>query len=186
MKKWVVFLLLYCLSGTIRAYSLDDEDIKSHLKILQEKYSNNIDTLSEKKCLSCTRDFTHVSENLSPVLVFASFSMPDGLWVSLSQEVEKIGGTFILQGIPDNSFKELANKIYQLRQKGVKADIQLHPKLFDQYGIKRVPTFVVVDDQKWDKLSGSVSLEYVLKEITKNGECKIAAQILKKLYGEKQ
>lgn len=170
-----VTLVCICLIQTIFGFAVENNLIEERLRNLQNKGG-----LVEKKCVTCLSDVVEESS----VFVFASFSMPDGVWVSLSPELEKVGGTFLLQGLPSNSFKELAVKIYDLRQKGVNASIQLHPQLFEQYGVNRVPTFVVREGDQWDKLTGTVSLQYALSEIMAKGECQIAKQLLIRLQEE--
>ena len=96
------------------------------------------------------------------IMVFASFSMPDTLWVSLSKELEKQEGAFVLRGIPNNSFPDLAKKILALREKGVFAPILLDPIKFKDYEISKVPTIVQIKEDGFDKISGTVSLHYAL------------------------
>lgn len=124
----------------------------------------------EEKCHQCTKgDLSTVEE--SKLMVFMSFSIPDNLWVALSKEVEKAGGIFVLRGLPNNSFQELAKKILRLKQLGVNAPIQINPKVFQQYEIQEVPCFVTISEQGlYDKISGNISLDFALNYIEKRGE----------------
>ena len=97
--------------------------------------------------------------------IFVSFSMPDDAWLLLSKEVEKTGGIFVLRGLPNNSFKQLAEKLYALRLNGVNATVQVDPRLFHKYNIEKVPSFVTVDENDFDKLSGNVTLAYALEKM---------------------
>jgi len=179
MKANFFNLTLACLVLCRLSYCNQEEDIHRRLETLMKEMSGG--EFEDKKCISCSSSQVNIPDSLPELLVFVSFSLPEGVWLSLSQDLEKIGGTFVLRGIPQNSFKELAQRIYKLRQNGVNADIQLHPQLFDEYVIQKVPTFVVTDGTHWDKISGTLSLEYVLGEIQKNGDTKIAKKLLNKL-----
>jgi conjugal transfer pilus assembly protein TrbC len=164
--------------------AMSEDSTQEKLKLLQNKFSLEDPLVSMRK--KCEFPIQEIPDRTPNVLIFASFSMSDSVWVALSQELEKVNGSFVIQGLPDNSFKELVSKIYHLRQLGVSADIQLYPQLFDQYTIKKVPTFVVVEANRWDQLSGNISLESALIEMKHKGECAIVASLLDKLQGESQ
>lgn len=97
--------------------------------------------------------------------IFVSFSMPDEAWISLSKEVVKVGGIFVLRGLPGNSFKQLAAKIHTLRKDGMHATIQIEPRLYKKFAVEKVPCFVSVDGDSYDKLSGNVTLSYALEKM---------------------
>lgn len=150
--------------------------LKEHLKerLASENFLNNpleIKVLdnSSKGCQACGTDNGLIDESAS-LYVFMSFSLDDQLWLQLSKELEAVGGIFVLRGLPQNSFKELANRLFALKEKGVTVPIQIHPKLFQEYEIQLVPTIVVADDTQYDKLSGNVSLRYALEKMAQSGE----------------
>jgi conjugal transfer pilus assembly protein TrbC len=179
-------LIIVCLGWSLQGFAIEQNIINKRMEnFYQQTKKQRLErpfSLLEKKCLTCIDQPIQTNENLSSLLVFTSFSMPDSLWVSLSQELELIGGTFVLQGLPDNSFKELANKIHELRQKGVNADIQLHPQLFQDYQIHQVPTFVLIEkDKQFHQLKGNVSVNFVLSQFHTQCQSSFARLLLMQL-----
>jgi len=112
-------------------------------------------------------------EENSHIFICISFSVPDQTWIALSKELEKVGGSFVLQGLPNGSFKELSQRIQKLTQLGVLAPIQIHPQLFEKCSIKAVPAFIVLEGDLFDKVSGNISLHHALGLIQREGETKI-------------
>jgi len=92
------------------------------------------------------------------IYVFMSFSIPEEAWLSLSRELEKQQGTFVIRGLPNNSFQEFAKRIVHLKKKGLNVDIQINPSLFKQFDVKEVPTFAT----SLGIVRGNISLNYAL------------------------
>jgi type-F conjugative transfer system pilin assembly protein TrbC len=120
------------------------------------------------------------------LLVFISFSVPEATWLSLSQDLERLDGAFVLRGLPNQSFQALAHHLLKLKERGVNAPIQLDPKKFREFNVSHVPSFVVVNDHThtFDKVSGNVSLQFALDLMSSKGETK-EAQTLYKTFKEK-
>lgn len=123
----------------------------------------DVATLGAKKCQ--TNSLPTTPEADIPVYVMISFSVPGETWVGLSTEMEKIGAVFVLRGLPNNSFKELSQRVQHLNQLGVKAPIQINPNLFTTHNIERVPTFLIVEKERSDKVTGNISLSYAVKKM---------------------
>lgn len=135
------------------------------------------------KCKNCfTGDLLTILEE-PKLQIFISFSVPDNIWCSLSHDLAKLGGSFVLVGLPNNSFSELSEKIIKLKKMGVDAQIQIDPIAFKKFQISNVPTFVVSDDNKFDKISGSISLEYALNYMSEKGEVNFSKSLQRKLRG---
>lgn len=135
------------------------------------------------KCKNCsTGDLLKILEE-PKFQIFISFSVPDNIWCSLSQDLTKLGGSFVLVGLPNNSFSELSERIIKLKKMGVNAQIQIDPIAFKKFQISKVPTFVVSDDNKFDKISGSISLEYALNYMSEKGEVTFSKSLQRKLRG---
>lgn len=187
MLKFLIGLFLTCIctlsaqeeDWLLKAQKIDEEAIKwlkGHLKerLNSENFLKN--PLDEDKphshsnnCKNCISE--HLSlEEPSSLYVFMSFSLEDSLWIQFSKELEKIGGTFVLRGLPQNSFKELANRIFDLQDKGVIVPIQIHPKLFQEYEVEIVPSIVVVEENQYDKISGNLSIQCALEKMSQRGE----------------
>lgn len=134
---------------------------------LQEK------KVKKEQCLTCGNADLDMKES-SSLYICMSFSLEDQLWIQLSKEAEKVGALFIIRGLPNNSFKELASRILQLQEKGINVPIQIHPKLFKDYQIKCVPAVLVVENEKYDVISGNVSLQFALEKLSQQGETQLA------------
>lgn len=153
--------------------SIDRDALRKELRDISTSKNRSISTFNS----------TCISEQVRPepnLYVFMSFSLPDELLISLSKELEKTGGIFVVRGLPYNSFKEFARKLYGLRKKGLNAPVQINPKLFKKYDIQNVPAFVAIDEDSFDKISGNVSLAFALKKM-ETGECKVAKDRLRLL-----
>lgn len=141
---------------------------------LSQLFKNN------HQCVNCWgQDGAAVGE--SPLRVFMSFSVPHNTWLNLSQELDKVGGVFVLRGLPDQSFQALAQRILKLKESGVNAPIQLDPAKFQDYAIRHVPSFVVAEEKSYDKIVGNVSLKFALERMSGNGETQAAKSLYRSL-----
>lgn len=114
-----------------------------------------------------------IGNDIDPDLfIFLSFSVPESTWIDLSNELKNYNGAIILRGLPNNSFKEFANRIYHLRAQGVSSPIQIDPRLFEAYDIQVVPSFVAKGKEGFDKVSGNISLEYATHLFKEKGNSK--------------
>jgi type-F conjugative transfer system pilin assembly protein TrbC len=133
------------------------EKYQSSIAELEASSREIIEEALDAPCENCRK--TAVTEDSEDTLkLFISFSVPDSFWLESSKELERIGGAFILRGIPDNSFNVFAKNVLRLRKMGVLAPIRVDPKSFERNQIEVVPTFV----QEGSKVSGMLSLDYVL------------------------
>lgn len=163
--------------------------LKDHLKGSTSQIRSAITNLSsgqtsqlEKDCSNCMNGQMDPFQD-PQVFAFMSFSIPDATWISLSNELEKVGGIFVLRGLPNQSFRELADKIFVLKEKGVNVPIQLDPQQFQIYQLTSVPTFVVPEGEQFDKVTGNVSLKFALELMAQKGETS-AAKLLYQLLVE--
>ncbi|MDR2781498.1 MAG: type-F conjugative transfer system pilin assembly protein TrbC [Holosporaceae bacterium] len=93
------------------------------------------------------------------IIVFVSFSMPKASLMELGDQSQKYNATLVLRGIHEDSFLKTKNKILEINPKGLQ--LQIHPDLFRQYNIKKVPTFVLIKNGvEINRLSGNVTLEF--------------------------
>ncbi len=181
--------------GIMNAQKTDAEAVKwlkEHLKeclaskrLLKNPLEDYLENSSSKTCQGCSSEDLSLEEPAS-LYVFMSFSLEDGLWLQFSKELEKIGGTFVLRGLPKNSFKELAYRIFDLQEKGVNAPIQIHPKLFQEYEIQLVPTIAVTDGSRYDKISGNLSLKCALEKMSEKGETHQAKFLYQQLKSQRK
>jgi type-F conjugative transfer system pilin assembly protein TrbC len=157
------------------------EIIASQFRLKPQSIYANADLNSQGQCFNCS---TANSFQDAKILIFMSFSVSDHSWISLSQELEKVGGTFVLRGLPSQSFQALANRILKLKEQGVNASIQLDPKSFLKFEIKQVPAIVVVEEQAFDKVSGLVSLQFALEKMAEYGDTQIAKTLYHSLKSQ--
>lgn len=108
--------------------------------------------------------------------IFISLSMPEASLKHLIAQSERSGAVLVLRGFQDHSLRRTFIRIRQLLGKR-RATIQIDPRLYDQFGIKVVPTFVLqrsnaitenCSSNHCDRsdafviTSGDVSLDYAL------------------------
>jgi len=138
------------------------EELKRELSSLKSaSISSNKSIPSDGKC---TLNVSPKEDLQSSLYIFVSFSMPEETLISLSKEAAKIGGILMLRGLPENSFQLLASKVHELRAKGMISTVQIEPRMFSKYGVKSVPCFVNLEDEKVSMLSGNVSVSYALEK----------------------
>lgn len=117
--------------------------------------------------------------NGDDLMVFASFSMPTESLKQLVTSVAKVGGSVVLRGFKNNSYRQTVQAIAALGE--ARTSVNIHPKAFAQYKVTAVPAFVIARKDATDKLdaqgcalpetyaaiAGDVSLDYALSEIAK-------------------
>ncbi len=120
-----------------------------------------------KNCKHCSSAIENI-EIKNPkdgILVFVSFSMPKASLIKLNKQAQKYNATLIMRGIYKNSFSEMRKKILEISPDGL--SINIDPKAFEQYNIKQVPTFVLVENNKEiNRLAGNVSLDYAYEKLS--------------------
>ena len=102
--------------------------------------------------------------------VAVSLSMPASTLVTLSDQVNKAGGRLVIRGLKNNSFEDTVAAVKGLSEKGVAIDI--NPKVFREFKIIKVPSFVVISSSGIDKMTGNVGLRYALEEFASSGDAK--------------
>lgn len=122
----------------------------------------------------------HVSDvaqpKSSPLKMFISFSMPLESLKIFSADLEKVGGVFVLRGIPGNSFKEFAEKIVFLRNSGIHVPFEIDPDAFLEHNIHKVPVLCLKGPEASDLLVGNVPLKMSLNRIYEEGDNKALAK----------
>lgn len=111
------------------------------------------------------------------LFVFMTFDLPLSTWIEYSNDLNKVGGAFVVIGLPDDSFLKFAKVVKELKDQGVTAPIQLNPVLFDKFDIFMAPSIVLVDGDSYDKISGCVSLNYALEKFANFGDTKSASKL---------
>lgn len=133
----------------------------------------------EKKC---TMNVSPLSSPSPQLFVFISFSVPLETWKDHSYFLKKLGGTFVLRGLPNNSFETLSQKLLELRQDGIDALVTLDPPLFEAHEITMVPSIVLLDKENSDKVAGNIKISSALSLFSEKGVTKkVAKELLNQL-----
>lgn len=189
------------------------ESLMAHLKNPTEEEKARAHTIiksteGDEKCITCGENHSHLSSGEKPfmqleekapipknsssdssssrpktpssleVLVFVSFGLADEVLKGLNEECLRVGARLVMRGLLQDSFTKTKNRLDQL---GISIDID--PPLFEDYSIKQVPTFILTDHQKVDRLSGTVNLKYALEQMNEKGEVGGVAPLLDALRG---
>jgi conjugal transfer pilus assembly protein TrbC len=99
------------------------------------------------------------------ILIFVSFSMPDKALQDYYLSAQKYKARLIIRGLKNNSFQETQKKIKDLR-----INIDIDPNLFAEYQISKVPTIVVVEQERAKKVTGHISLAKALEVMEYNAK----------------
>lgn len=189
--KWFLALLcpLYAYADIDEAWlrAAEQNYDKSVTEWLRESLSQEMMKKTNKsqpssaqpdgKCLTGAKR----AEQEPTLRVFMSFSIPDETWLQLSQGITEVDGVFVLQGLPNNSFREFANRLVALREKGLAVQVDIDPKKFKDYEVTRVPTFVISEDGLFDKVTGNVSVGFAIDLMARQGDSAIAKSLMNRL-----
>jgi conjugal transfer pilus assembly protein TrbC len=131
------------------------------------------------------------------LLVFVSFSMPQASLNRIAAETAKVGGVLVLRGFVEDSLKKTVAASEKMTNLG--AQLQIHPDMFTQFNVQRVPTYVITKKTEaisscdkgtqcvnHVKLEGDAGLRTVLDRMSQSGDrqiSKIAGAKLAKLDG---
>jgi len=147
----------------------DVKDLESKINEVEMLLSETGEGSSCKNCTSASRStITNKSnwktDTRNGIIVFISFSMPDIVIKELCEKADKYGATVVLRGLHEDSFLKTKDKILEICPNGL--SLLIHPDLFKQYSISRVPTFVKVkEDQEIARLSGNVTLDFAISKL---------------------
>jgi len=114
------------------------------------------------------------------VIVFVSLTMPEETLKRIGTEAKKVGGVVVLRGmkygLKEGTWEKSLEALKPLA--GTGANVQINPELFQQFGIRSVPTIIVSAKPVGDKgcgdgacaagigiVVGDVSMEYALEQL---------------------
>lgn len=111
------------------------------------------------------------------LLIMASLSMPREALKRLAEQAQRAHATFIFRGLSGNSMMQMSRDVKSALG-GVSVPVVINPPAFKQFGVSRVPAFVIATHQAGNvlengcahpqtyvKVSGDVSLDYALDYI---------------------
>jgi len=102
--------------------------------------------------------------------LFTSFSLSEPSWLALSQELQLTGGTFVIRGLPQDSFHTLVERVNHLKKAGMEASICIDPILFEKYAIDVIPTFVIAHGDHFFGISGNIPIRCALERALEKEE----------------
>lgn len=169
--KWLMILLLFSLAFLLGIFfQIADCEAATEAKTLKI-IPTELDLIDQialgydqiKKQNTC-------SENRKDGLyIFVSLSMPKNILEQYNQIAKQIGAKLVIRGFKNNSFKETI----EVTQKLV---CQVDPVAFKKFNITSVPSFVLSNNDQFDKLVGNVSIKYALEQFEAKGDLKQKAK----------
>jgi len=127
-------------------------------------------------------------QSAKPLLkIFVSSSMPEEALKGLLKEAEHFGGVLVLKGLPENSWKALAQLVLAIAEDDTDMPMQIDEEEFNRFGIDSVPAFVLIEPQemkeqlaeklpKFDQISGNLTIRLALEYMSKEGDLGELAQ----------
>ncbi len=166
LLRVVIFLCFLIVSGSALAQS-SDAWLQDILKLKREGWSERVSPV-----------LPDMKRPIAPLIAFVSFSMPEDSLKSILAQVDRVGGTVVLRGLVNNSFKDTATVVARLAGENGPG-FGVDPKLFAKYAITAVPAFIVPDGEtNFDKISGNISLAAALEAIINEGKNPLTARLL--------
>ena len=146
----------------------------------------NLDDLVQRYKQASSAEPPKTLAGRGDVVIFVSFSMPKQDLLELSRQAKEMGATLVLRGLKDNSADATRIAAADVNPGGVEWDI--HPELFKQFKVTKVPTFVVANaksgsldeegcspEATYASLSGNISLEQALETVRRRARPDISA-----------
>jgi len=121
------------------------------------------------------------THSTSKLYVFVSSSMPISLLKEYAHDALKYDSTLVFKGLPNVSFKELAELIVQLKDGDDNiANATIDDESFTRFDVSSVPTIILTEEPpyhpnqtpyiKFDKIAGNVGIRYALEQFKDSGD----------------
>lgn len=176
-----------CLShaGTLSEDRDFIERMQSVESLAQERQGQDIISHSKSSCLSSkdmdfindlqiTQQMRHQEAALKPppaIQYFVSFSIPrNGLGIMLDN-ASRLNIPINIRGMINNDLRQTADAIFEMTKNSNKGGVQINPTAFRQYGVTAVPALVVTCGGKFDRVSGDMRIDSLLRKVADVGEC---------------
>ena len=102
---------------------------------------------------------------------FVSFSIPRNGLVIMLNNAAQFAVPVNIRGMINNDFRQTANTIFEMTKGSNKGGVQINPKAFRQYGITAVPALVVTCGDTFDRVSGDMRIDGLLRKVAESGDC---------------
>lgn len=134
------------------------------------------------------------------IYIAVSLSMPKASLRELARDANAAGATLVIQGLVGNSFVKTRTELRGIFVEGEAAGLIIDPRVFRQFGVTRVPSFIVApqgiepceegldckrSDAPFDVVRGNISLRQALTILSDKGDAapQIARTALARLGG---
>jgi type-F conjugative transfer system pilin assembly protein TrbC len=88
-------------------------------------------------------------------LIFVSSSMPVASLKILAHQAKEQGAILVIRGMVKDSMVETAKLVDEINH-----PLDIDPKLFEQFEVIQVPTFLIFKRGRWHKMRGNVDLNF--------------------------
>lgn len=102
---------------------------------------------------------------------FVSFSIPRNGLTTMLKNAAQFAVPVNIRGMINNDFRQTANTIFEITKGSNKGGVQINPKAFLQYGITAVPALVVTCGNTFDRVSGDIRIDGLLRKVAEGGDC---------------
>ena len=203
-QKKLLLILATLFVFCCNSYAFDDdlfaEIIKKSQQIARDAIVEKWHELVEmKKSVSMDKNpdvigeyvIEEIFEDLAELKIFVSSSMGKNLLKNYVSQAKKYNATLVFNGLPAGSWMRLSILVSDITDMdGDGVAIQVDDEAFKRFGIKSVPSFVLVKaggvfDEKtsniFDKIAGNIGIRRVLEAFKNEGELsEFAAAILER------
>lgn len=205
-KKLLFYVILALIGGWFLTYSysavasnlvdaqgLVERSRKFSIQAIKEKYLELQEMLRGWGDESNGQPVASMFDETADLRVFVSSSMSKELLKSYVAEAKKYKAVLVFNGLPNGSWRELANIVSEIAGSDDEVGIQIDDEAFKRFGIKTVPSFVLSlsSRDEWmneegskadifDKASGNIGIGGFLRLVADQGElAQEARRILK-------
>lgn len=151
----------------IKQYEKEALDLKNTISSPLKKkgcsVQNNLSCLNQQESKQPT-EINQINSGFQ-LYIFVSFSMPKETLKALAIEAKRHNAVLVIRGIIENSFLKTATFLKELGE-----GVILDPLLFREYNVVVVPTFIEAQPTGYRKISGNVTLAYVLQKFEEGVE----------------
>ncbi len=147
---------------------------------IQAEAGEEIGFVDELKNIEQRENKLFLNDKTIDFYMFASFSLSDETLAQMLDYAKIYNGIIVLRGIKNNSFKQTSERIQHLTKEGEEAAIIIDPTLFKRYAVERVPSYVLVKQEKcpvgmscnpsYDKIIGNITPKYALEKFAEKGD----------------
>lgn len=144
-------------------------DFNKHLNnnSVSRKDMDFIDNLQRKQQMQ----YQDAQKSQPSIQYFVSFSIPRNGLVIMLNNAAQFSVPVNIRGMINNNFRQTADTIFEMTKSINKAGVQINPQAFRQYGITAVPALVVTCGNTFDRVSGDIRIDGLMRKVAEGGDC---------------